>query len=505
MSRFTDARLKSPPSDKFKKYVTLPGLQNELERFYQYILIELSHAVMLVEEGILSIAEGKKILEVLLEIEKIGPEKLPIDPENGSFLFQVESYLFKKIGEEIGGKLHIGRSRNDYGASGGRLYCRDKILEVLDYFIILRETLIEVASRHVQTVMPGYTHIQHAQPLTFAHILIASLYVFERDSQRITGAYERTNLNCLGAVAMSGTSWPINRNRTTELTGCRGLIVNSKDAIGFVNDYTAEILAVLSILLSNLGRMMSDLYIYSTSEFGMIEFADDYCSSSSIMPQKKNPYSVEVCLDQAGMAAGWLASGLGVLRNATTTDGYTLSVVQSVGRQLNLPNVFHTTVSVLDLAAGLLGTMKVNEALMKQRANAFWGTASNLADVIVKETGLSFRMAHKIVGRLVRNAISEGKAPSDITTEMCNAAAKEMLDKKLDLSNELITKALDVEEFLKTRVTIGSPNPKEVRRMLDECSSHIQNGRKYIGQEKDRIKSARSALNSAIDQILNSV
>ena len=227
----------------------------------------------------------------------------------------------------------------------------------------------------------------------------------------------------MGAAALSGTPWPLDRHRTKELLGFDDLVVNSKDASGFAQDFPAEILGQLAILMSNLGRLAGDLNLWSTYEFGLVEVADEYCGSSSLMPQKKNAESLERLRDLAGKAVGWQASALGILKTATSSD------CDPALDDFGLPAATKATSDMVDLMTGVLETLTVNVKLMKEHAGTFWGTASNLADFIAKDNGLPFRIAHKIVGRLVRSAIEQGKRPGEITGEMVNRIAKETIGK----------------------------------------------------------------------------
>ena len=287
----TEARLAKPPAERLLKYVHIPRLEHQMKLFFEYNQVDLAHTVMLVEEGILSEGNGAKILRVLKDVRQLGPESFPIDPAVGSMLLQVEAYLFDRIGEEIGGRMHTGRSRIDQGATVGRLKSRNEVLDVMELIINLQKTLLNLARENVNTVTVFHTHLQHAQPSTFGHYLVNFVYGFERDFNRLKNAYERANLNPLGTAASVGTSWPLNRERTTEFLGFDRQVVNARGSYK-TYDYAAEIIAMLSLTMSDLYDLATDLYLGSTYEFRTVETADEYAGSSSIMPQKKNPYSL---------------------------------------------------------------------------------------------------------------------------------------------------------------------------------------------------------------------
>ncbi|MFQ6074793.1 MAG: argininosuccinate lyase [Candidatus Bathyarchaeia archaeon] len=488
----TEARLRSPPADKMVKYVHAPTLKGELKRFTHSCQVDLAHTVMLAEGGIIPVDDAAKILVVLKEIESLGAERFPVDAEAGSLLLQVEAYLFDRLGEEIGGKMHTGRSRWDRGRAIWRMYARDRALDVLRRLINLQEVIIHLSEKHVDTVMPGYTHLQHAQPWTFGHYLISFFYAFHRDFGRLKHAYGNTNLNVLGSAAQAGTSWPVNRRRTTELLGFDGLLLNSREV--FREDYKVDILAALAQTLSDLNDLASDLLVWSSYEFGMMESSDAYAGSSSIMPQKKNPSALEAVQQRAALGIGYLASALGGLRAVGTVRSGSVEM---------LVDALDVTGETLDLMAGILETLVVHEDRMLELSGASWSTANELADTIVREVGISFRRAHHVVARLVRIAIEEGKRPGEVTSDMVNRAAEEMLGFPLNLEDDIIRRALDPVEFINTRVTEGSVNPKEVDEMLQDCSEKLAEEHGWLTEQEHRIREAEEKLGRAVEAILN--
>ena len=298
----------------------IPNIPRLRRRFREYVLTDLAHAVMLTETGIVASERGAKLLEGLLEMYDSGGTGFPYLPDSGSFLVQTEHYLAERIGEDIAGRLQTGRSRNDQSAAAERLYVRDLILDVAREAIHLQGHVLAQAEAHAETLMPGYTHLQHAQPTTFGHHMMRCAAAFDRDLERLRDAFPRVNLSSLGGAAMAGTSWPMDRERTAELLGHHGIVVNSSDAGGFARDYIEEAVAVLSILMSNLGRLAGDLYVWHSWEFGYLEVADGLAGTSSIMPQKKNPHSLERVKALAGQAAGWFAGVMACQHGVVSTD-----------------------------------------------------------------------------------------------------------------------------------------------------------------------------------------
>ena len=500
--RFTDARLKKPPAERFKKYITASSLEVELEElFYCMCQVNLAHIVMLAEEKIIPKADAAKILVGQREIEKLGPEKFPVNPEYGGLYLQFESYLTDKLGEDVAGKAHTGRSRSDLHSTISRLYTRDKLLFVVENLIKFQKSLLDLAQKHVDTIMPGHTHMQQAQPWTLGHHLTGIFYMFGRDFDRFTLAYDHTDLNPLGGCVVSGTSWPLNPKRTTELLGFDKILVNARDASIYAGcEFLMEATGANAILMNNLGRFAGDLNLWNSQEFGLIELADEYCGTSSIMPQKKNPYPLENTRALSGQAIGWMAGIMGILKTATTMDCDYPRIDMAL---CGMPEVAKNTANTLDLMAGVLDTLIVHEEPMKRSAGAFWGTATALADAIVRETGLSFRSAHHIVGRTVRLASEAGTSPSEVTGELVDKAAKEVMNRTIGLSTNTVQDALDPVNFINGLVTLGSSNPKEVAKMVEDCRDKLKKEQDWLEQKKAKLSSAREKLSKAVDAVIS--
>lgn len=493
-SVFGLARLGSQPSQANLDHISQPMLESNKPYFYAFLQVDMAHTVMLAEQGILNQEQAGSILKLLREIDELGPDRFIMDPVIGSFLIQVEKYMIDRIGEDVAGRMHTGRSRNDQSAAVDRLFVRDRLLSVLEALLTLQDTILEISHEHAGTLMPGYTHLQHAQPTTFGHHLMRYYYNLERDQQRVEGAFLRTNKSALGGAAMAGTSWPLNRERTAELLAHEGLVENSYDCGIFARDYPAENAAVLSILINNVGQLAGDLYVWSTWEFGMVEIDDSLAGTSSIMPQKKNPHSLERIRGIAGSAIGWLPTMLGTLRSSTSSDLDLYFSIDPTGHHVN------ATLSVLALMQTTLETLTIKTDVMFQRAGIFWSTASNLADEIVRHCGLSFRTAHHIVGRLVRNCVAEGISPCNVTTDKLDQASYETIGQPLVLSEELVRQALDPVSFIHTRVTPGSSNPDYVEKMIDEGKTRQYTHREWYIQKRKKVEAARKELSMEVER-----
>ncbi|PIT06095.1 argininosuccinate lyase [Bradyrhizobium nitroreducens] len=490
----TDARLSSPPADALVKYHDIPGLKREARQMREFNQVDLAHTVMLAEQGILTRKVAKAILEALVELGRRDPDSFQIDPSRGSFLLQVEAHLFSRLGEDIGGQMHTGRSRIDQGTTVRRLYERNRTLDVLDRLNQFRRVLIAKAALHSRAIMPGYTHMQHAQPWVFGHYLLSIDTRLAEDSERLTQAYARVNLNPLGAVGLSGTSWPLDRSRTTELLGFAAVLENSK--LGREAFYAADAIASLSFIMASLNDLSTDLHLWSSVEFGFVESSDAYCGTSSIFPQKKNPAGLETVKKAAGASVTWLATALATFRAEGTGD-------QAMRDLPLLDEAMDTTEGMLDLLTGIVSTLIVHEKRMRKGLEGSWCAASNLADVMVRQTGLSFRQVHHVVARLVRICIAENIAPTAVTRELLDRAAEETIAKSIAIDDATIRNALDPEVFVRTRVTVGSVSPAEVDRMLEVAGDRLADSDGWLAAERVRLAGAAAKLDGAVDAIIS--
>lgn len=493
---FTEARLGIPPNEANIKHILGPSLSGDMDPFYAYLTVDKAHTAMLAEQEILTDKQAAAILELLQEILDMGWDEFPIDPKYDTFLLQVERYMIERIGENIAGRMHTGRSRNDQGSAVDRLFARDQMMIVFEALGKLQQTMLDLATKHIETLMPGYTHLQHAQPITFGHYLMRHYHTFERDQQRLEECFARVNLSALGGAAMAGTSWPLDRERTRELLGHDGLVMNSADVGIFDMDFQVEIASVLSIMVNNIGRMAGDFYIWSTYEFGMIEISDGLAGTSSIMPQKKNPHSLERIRGITGMAIGWVPAYQGTVRNASSSD---LSLAFSGNP---LASIVRDCISVIELMDSTLQTMKVNQDVMEARAAIFWSTTSHLADELVRHGEMSFRIAHHVVGRVVRNAIEAGIPPQGITSDMVDKAAVETIGRDVNLDEQIVHDAFDARGFVYSRTTSGSTHPDMVRVMIEDGKQRQSSHNDWFNSRSNQIQEASEKLEAAIAEII---
>jgi len=487
-------RLTSGPAQELIEY----GYKQEIEEahfnFAHEMWNHLAHTVMLCEQGIVERAAAKKILRALREIEAMGVKRFPMDPARGELFFNIEAYVLRRAGEDAGGRMHTGRSRGDMYVCSERMVLRERILGLAGDLADLLQTILEVASRHVETVMPGYTLLQHAQPTTFAHYLLSFGDRFVRDLERLKETYRRVNRSPMGAAISTGSAFPLNRERMAELLGFDGVVENTRDA-AIYRDFALESAAHAAIAASNVSALADDLNAWCTFEFGMVELADAYCGTSSIMPQKKNPSSLERI---RYLAAECIGSTMTVFAQLKTFSEQ-LGDLEATGPVAW--RTFDRARAALRFMRGVLATLTVKKELMRQRAGANFTQATQLADEIVKQKDLAFRTAHRIVGRLVRSCIERGLAPSDVTPALVDEAAVAIHGKPLKLSPETVRNALDAARIVKSRTMLGSPGAKEVQRMLKERARLLAAERAWLKARNDSLASARKKLDATVQKL----
>jgi len=488
-----EARLSAPPSERMVKYHDWPQLEREKRMFREFLAVDMAHTTMLVEQEILTRETGAAILRELAKLEGMDAAQFPIDVSRGSFLLQVEAYLFKSIGEDVGGQMHTGRSRIDQGATVRRLYKRNRILEVLGRILELQAVILKAARTHSRTIMPGYTHMQHAQPWVFGHYLLSFATRFHDAFERLSQAYLRVNRNPLGAVGLAGTSWPLDRQRTTNLLGFSAVLENSK--LGREAYYAADAISALSFVMADLNDLATDLHVWSSFEFGMVETHDAYCGTSSIFPQKKNPTALETIKKAAGNSVTWGATALAMFRAEGTGD-------QAVRELPLIDEALASTAAMLDLMAGVLDTLIVHEKRMQAALAGSWCTASNLADEIVRAKGLSFRQVHHVVARLVRNCVEREIGPKQATGAQLDEAGIETIGRAIGFGDAQVREALDPRRFVETRVTQGSVAPGEVDRLLATAQHDVDGDTRWLAAERQRLADSARELKASVGAIL---
>ncbi len=472
-------RLKVDLSEEVINYLLLPALEAEQKRSFTNIMdINKGHLVMLISNGIVTRVDGQKIMEALDEINQKGASSLELDPKLEELYFNIEAALIKIVGVEVGGQLHTGRSRNDLYATLARMNSRDNLLSICEQIIKLREEIIKIAENTLYTVLTGYTHMQPAEPVTLAHYLSAILSALERDFKRFIQSFNQTNISPLGAGAMASTSFNIDRRETSQLLGFNNAMANSIDGVAS-RDYVLEALSAMNIFMNNLSRFSHDLYIWSTDEFGIVEVGDSVAASSSIMPQKKNPITLEHIKAKSGHIIAALVSATSCLKN--TSYGHSRDATESFKY---LWDAFYEVDSCLHLMTATIKTLKFNEEKMYIRSLENFSTVTELANTIVREANISFREAHQVVGHLVSEMIEKKIPVSKINSEIVKDISKLVLGREIILSKDGIQKALDPISNVESKNTSGGPAPEEVKKQLQKLNEVLKQDKEWLNEHQ---------------------
>lgn len=376
--------------------------------YKQDIAGSIAHARMLGKQGIISAEESEKICGALGGIlEDITSGKLIFDSDAEDIHTFVETALIDKIGD-TGRKLHTGRSRNDQVALDLRMYSKEQINEIKSLLLNTETVLLDIAGEHTGTVMPGYTHMQKAQPLTFAHHIMAYFQMFKRDIDRLGDCYTRTDFMPLGSGALAGTSYPLDRSMVAQALGFGNITENSVDAVSD-RDFVVELLSCISMIMMHLSRFSEEIVLWSSGEFDFVRLDDAFSTGSSIMPQKKNPDVAELVRGKSGRTFGNLMSLLTVMK------GLPLSYNKDMQEDKEpLFDSVGTVKQCLSVFTGMISTMKINKEKMLSAANGGFTNATDAADYLVVK-GLPFRTAHEMTGKLVLYCIDKNKALEELT------------------------------------------------------------------------------------------
>ncbi len=422
------------------------------QKFYkQDITGSKAHVKMLAAQGILTEAERDQILE--------GLDGILRDVENGTLKITdkyedihsfVEANLIDRIGD-AGKKLHTGRSRNDQVALDMKLYTRDEIGEIDKLLKKLLETLLGIMEENIETYMPGFTHLQKAQPITLAHHFGAYFEMFKRDRQRLADIYKRMNLCPLGSGALAGTTYPLDREMTAQLLGFDGPTLNSMDSVSD-RDYLIELLSAMSTIMMHLSRFCEEIILWNSNEYRFVEIDDAYSTGSSIMPQKKNPDIAELVRGKTGRVYGALTSML------TTMKGIPLAYNKDMQEDKELTfDAIDTVKGCIALFTGMVSTMSFRKEIMEKSAKNGFTNATDAADYLVNH-GVPFRDAHGIVGRLVLLCIDRGIALDDLTLEEYKEISP--------VFEEDIYEAISLKTCVEKRLTIGAPGAEAMKKVI---------------------------------------
>ena len=429
------------------------------QKFYrQDIEGSMAHVRMLAKQGILTEAERDQILEGLKGIQAdVESGKLLITDQYEDIHSFVEANLIDRIGD-AGKKLHTGRSRNDQVALDMRLYTRGEVQEMDGLLKKLLEVLLRIMEENTETIMPGFTHLQKAQPITLAHHMGAYFEMFKRDRSRLHDIYERMNYCPLGSGALAGTTYPLDREYTAELLGFYGPMLNSMDGVSD-RDYLIEFLSAMATTMMHLSRFSEEIIIWNSNEYQFVEIDDAYSTGSSIMPQKKNPDIAELVRGKTGRVYGALTSLL------TTMKGIPLAYNKDMQEDKEFVfDAIDTTKGCIALFTGMLDTLGFRKDRMNASAKNGFTNATDAADYLVNH-GVPFRDAHGIVGRLVLYCIEKNMALDDMSLEEYKAISPVFEDDIYD--------AISMETCVNKRLTIGAPGKEAMDKVIAVCREYL--------------------------------
>ncbi|MDD6694179.1 MAG: argininosuccinate lyase [Atopobiaceae bacterium] len=428
-----------------------------------------AHARMLARQGIISDADQQAIDRGLADIaQQIADGTFPWDVNDEDVHMAVESRLTAQIGQP-GARLHTGRSRNDQVATDIRLLAKDLTAQLMRGNVELRRTFVDCAERYLGVVLPGYTHLQHAQPVLLSHHLLAYYWMFQRDYVRLEAALKAADANPLGAAALAGTTYPLDRAYTTELLGFDHAIPNSLDAVSD-RDYLLDLEYACSVSMMHLSRLCEEIVLWSSTEFGFITLSDSYSTGSSIMPQKKNPDFAELTRGKTGRVYGDLMALL------TTMKSLPLAYNKDLQECKEGPlDAVRTLSDCMEIASGMLETMTVHEDVMLAQAQRGFTAATDVADYLAKK-GMPFREAHAVVGQLVLYCEKHHKGLEDLTPAEFKAAS--------DLFEDDVARDLDPAGIANARNTYGGTGSEAVRQQLAEARQSLQADEAALAPEK---------------------
>jgi argininosuccinate lyase len=456
--------------------------------------IHFAHLVMLTERGIVSPADAAAVRDALESIRLDEVRQAAYDGSCEDLFFYVERLIVKACGEDRAGRLHTARSRNDIDMTMYRMQQREMILALVEGVERLRRVLLDLAERHREDVFPAHTHTQPAQPTTIAHYLMAVVEQLERDTVRLRAAYASTNVNPLGACAITGTGFPIDRGRTAELLGFDGVSGNTYGSIATV-DYLLESVSATAILTAGLGRVVQDLLLWCTSEFGYLRLDDGFVQCSSIMPQKRNPVALEHARAIGSKALGQATAILLSVHNTPFGD----IVDTEDDLQPLVSSMFKDAARTLRLAAAAMASAEFDTARMAERASQGWITVTELADTLAREHGLSFRTAHGIAAKFVASASAQ---PGVSPAAALRTASQAVLGQPIEYDDDALAQILSPQHFVRVRTTHGGPAPGETARAIAASRALVESDAAWRAAAIGRLRGAEREARRAVESLI---
>jgi argininosuccinate lyase len=451
--------------------------------------IHYAHLVMLTECGIIPREQAQAVRGALDGISMSDIRSVAYDGSCEDLFFYVERLIVRACGEEAAGRLHTARSRNDIDMTMYRMQQREMLLALLIRSVRLREVLFDQADAHRETVFAAHTHTQPAQPTTIAHYLHAAVEQLERDGVRLRAAYVSTNRNPLGACAITGTGFPIDRGRTSGLLGFDGTSGNTYGSIATV-DYLLEAVSAVAVLLAGLGRVVQDLLLWCTREFGYLRLADEFVQGSSIMPQKRNPVALEHARAISSKAVG--EAGAIVLAVHNTPFGDIVDTEDDL--QPLVFTMFNDADRAVRLVAAAMATATFDRGRLAERADQGWITVTELADTLVRNHGVPFRSSHTIATRLVAEAT---RLPSEQRSRLLHDVSLSVIGRAIEYDDATLDELLSARHFVSVRTTPGGPAPPEIARAIAASRTLLESDTRWVADARGKLQRADEALTHA--------
>ncbi|MCC7487101.1 MAG: argininosuccinate lyase [Burkholderiales bacterium] len=455
--------------------------------------INKAHLVMLARTGIVDAALCRRLAATILELEREGPDAFKLDGALEDAYFNYEAEFNRRLGADVGGYLHVARSRNDIKATQDRMRARDYALRIMQGLLRLRARIHERGALFADVVMPGYTHMQPAQPVTFGYYLLGVAHALERDFQRLGECYARLNQCPMGACALAGTSFPIDRAMTADLLGFDEVMPHAQDAVA-TRESVIELVGHCALLAGTIGRLAQDFYNMTTHEFSTLHLPDSVAATSSIMPQKKNMAVLECLKGRVAPLTGALVTALAAYKATPYThmqDGHNEGLRWAW-------DALEESVAAVTLCQVVVERATPDRERMYALVRANFSTVTDLADLLVKDAGLSFREAHHVIGRVVRLALAQGLTADRISPEHIARAGREILGRAVTLDEAALRDGLDPGRAVERRAGSGSPARSDLTAMLATLSARLDADATRTESRRAKLDAANARLEEAI-------
>ena len=472
---------------EYVTYVLNENFEDAKANFLSPLMaLHYAHLVMLAEQGIVSGADAHTIREALDGVCEEKVREVVYDGTYEDLFFYIDRLIIEACGADVAGRLHTARSRNDIAMTTYRMRQRECLLDLLAATLDLRRSLLSLISQHHDTVFAVHTHTQRAQPTTVAHYLLAVAEQVERDAIRLKGAFERTNMNPLGACAITGTGFNIDRKLTSDLLGFAAPTVNTYGSIATI-DYLLESASAAMVLVTGMGRFVQDLLLWSTAEFDYVRLGDGFVQGSSIMPQKRNPVALEHARVIGSKAVGQAQAVMTAVHNTPFGD---INDTEDDLQPLVF-SMFKDALRAVRIVAAALRTAQFDAARLEARAGDGWTTLTELADTLVREQGIPFSAAHAISAKFVA---ARQHDPARRLADILREASAKVLPAPLEYSEQALEDILSPRHFVMIRRTYGGPAPDETRRAAAVSNTVLEEDQAWLTGELEALASARRRL-----------